>query len=330
MKGQIEGLLNSIEKPAAKGVFHVKKVPGDVTCFIGRDENGAAAILIKALSGGRSVPLKLAGIEALFGVDCRFSEPGGPESIDSFVTIVCTSDEVGIEAYFAGAMEILIRELPSQPSTSDVADCVRQLIELFQMLKNPPRQTVVGLIGELCFICAARSTLAAVSAWRVDRGGRFDFVSGALRIDVKASSSRLRVHDLSFDQANPPPETIGCFASIFIEAVGGGTSVKELVGIIESKLLGHVAAQIKLQSIIADTLGMSLLNALEFRFDLELAIESLRIYDAMSIPAVRGATQAGVSGIRFVSSFETSMPVDFEKWNLSKPSELMLFPNGHH
>jgi hypothetical protein len=98
---------------------------------------------------------------------------------------------------------------------------------------------------------------------------------------------------------------------------------------IDSRLMGDIPAQIKLQSIVGDTLGGSLLGALEFRFDLELAIDSLRIYDARSIPAIRGATQIGVSSVRFVSSFEASVPVDFEKWNVGHPSELLLFPTAH-
>jgi hypothetical protein len=168
---------------------------------------------------------------------------------------------------------------------------------------------VSGLVGELCCILFAPDTASAVRAWRQGIAEPFDFAVGCLRLDAKASATRSRVHSLSFDQTNPPRDTIALFASLVVEQAGGGTSFAELLARIEERLAGDTSLHSHLRLTVAKTLGDSLAGALDWRFDLATARATLRLYKAIDVPAIRPPLPAGVQAVRFNSSFEMSSPV---------------------
>src|SRR5262249_22737969 len=160
-------------------------------------------------------------------------EKAAPPATLTLTSIVCTNEAREVVAYFANVMESLLPFLGRNPSAQKVAETVRELVELFQKLRSPARRSLVGLVGELNVIEAARDVATAVRCWRTDPDERFDFALGGLRLDVKSSSNRQRTHEISFDQANPPIGTRGMIASIWIERMAGGVSLSDLLRMIE-------------------------------------------------------------------------------------------------
>ena len=327
MIGALGALLRSVTAPTTRGLFHVLQLPGAAAYYVGRDSSGSAAVLVRASDTGRTVPLRLAGIEARFGIPCNVAEPGSPERTETLTAILCLSRDAGIETYFASAVESLIAVLGPKPTTLQVGEAVQRLVDLFQKLQKPPRRPLAGLVGELCVIRAARSAAVAVSAWRAEPDDRYDFVSGRLRVEAKASSDRHRSHNLSFEQANPPLGVFGLLASIWIEAAGGGTSLRELLDGIEARLSADHADVMRLRSAVAETLGDTLLAAMDWHFDLTLAESSLAWFDMRAVPAIRAPSPARVSGIRFVSDVDASPRLDLAIFSqLLDSSEIGLLP----
>lgn len=312
MTGTALSLLRQIDAlpvaAAPEGAFRVRRVPGQPAYYVGRDPTGAAAFLVSASGSGRSVPLRLAGIEARFALPCTVAEPSQEQRTEMLTAILCTLRDPGTEAYFASIADLLMGVLGGAPTIAEVASAVGHLVELFQRLRVPPRRSLIGIVGELVVIHAAQDVAAAVGAWRSDPDERYDFATGALRVDAKASATRRRTHSFSMEQANPPEGTIGILASMFVEQLGGGTSVAEMLEGIEAYLPTH-AAMMRLRTIVADTLGMDLLAALGWRFDMRLARSSLALFDLRGIPAIRGALPDGVSSVRFTSDIDACDPL---------------------
>jgi hypothetical protein len=71
MTGRLESLLNEIAPPSGDGVFNVRRLEPESAFYIGRNARGFAAVLIETSDSGRTVPLKLAGIEASFSTPYR-------------------------------------------------------------------------------------------------------------------------------------------------------------------------------------------------------------------------------------------------------------------
>jgi len=314
MTGQLESLLNEIVPPSGEVVFNVRRLEPGSVFYVGRDARGFAAVLIETLDSGRTVPLKLAGVEVSFSTPYRIVEADRPASMQTLTAIICTNQEREVIAYFANIMESLLPFLGRAPSTRKVAETVRQLVDLFQKLRSPARRSLVGLVGEISVIDAARDVATAVRCWRTDPDERFDFAAGTLRLDVKASSNRQRVHEISFDQANPPEGTRGMIASICIEAMAGGMPLSELLRTIEGKLAAQPSQTLRLRTIVAATLGDSLPEAMRWCFDRELATSSLRYFDVLSIPAIRPPLPPNVLSARFVSDFAGCIAVDVAAW----------------
>lgn len=326
MSESINSLLEEIPASGGEG-FNVRRLPDGSAYYVGRDSDGRACLLIHARGLSCAVPLHLAGLEVHFALDCNVQEPGLPEETKTLSVIVCLSRASVIEAYFSSIAELFVRVLGPAPAADQVRDAVDQFVQLFQKLEAPARRSLTGVLGELCFIHLAADKDAAVRGWRVDPEERFDFICGDLRVDVKASAQRLRVHEVSFDQANPSSGSIALFASIWIEPVGGGTTFSTFLGTIE-RGLADIASVAKLREVVADTLGSTLPGAMNFRFDLHTASQSIQLFDARRVPALRPPLPTGLSGVRFASNFALAVPEDLPNLKRSlKTYEAVLLPS---
>jgi hypothetical protein len=310
MTGRLEALLNEIAPPTDEGVFNVRRLEPDSVFYIGRNARGFAAVLIETSDSGRTVPLKLAGIEASFSTPYQIVEPGKPAATQSLIAITCTNQQSDVTSYFANVMESILPFLGKSPSTRKVAEIVRQLVDLFQKLRSPAQRPLVGLIGELKVINSASDVASAIRCWRTDPNERFDFSTGSLRLDVKASGNRKRIHEISFEQANPPEGTIGVIVSIWIEAMAGGLALSRLLDVIETKIASRSEELLRLRDIVANSLGDSLPAAMRWAFDNELAESSLRYFDTTIIPAIRPPLPPGVSSARFVADLSGCPEID--------------------
>lgn len=296
------GLLDILDREPAdsSAAFRVLRVPDRPSYLVGKTAGGEPCLLVTTTGTGRKLPLFLASIHASFSVPCHVTEPYGPARTETLTVIRCTSAADEVRAYFVGLLDFLMDLLGPSPSLAETVDAVERLVELFQKLRRPSKTTVLGLAGELVFILAARDARAAVEAWRVDPGETFDFAYDELRLDVKATSGTERVHRLSYEQANPPEGTTGILASLFIHPTAGGTSLSQLLGMIEEHLSDPVAVG-RLRLVVASSLGEELPNCLGWTFDLARASASLTLFDLRGVPAIRGPLSAGISGVRFTS-----------------------------
>ena len=314
MRSRLSSLLETIHIPACvprNGLqYHVKAIPSFERHYFGRTSLGAPCLLLRASDSSLRAPIRLAAIEVNFAIPCTVAVVGHEQRTETLTAITCTATDHIIQGYFARICETILDIVGPSPSLAEVVEAVRRLVDLFQRLTGPARRSVSGLIGELYVIYAADSPVAAVEAWRSTADDRFDFSVDDVRLEVKVTSTRQRVHDFSLEQCSPPPNTDGVLISLFIEASGGGMSLLDLIERIEERLGGDADLLLKLQETIAEGLGESASAALSMRFDESLAKSSLQVYELVSIPAVRGQLPDEVSQVRFRSDISRTPVAD--------------------
>jgi hypothetical protein len=210
--------------------------------------------------------------------------------------------------YFLYLADLILRILGPAPTLAAVISAAEHLARMFQVLSQPARKPLTGLIGEMLIIARSAEPAATTMAWRSAIDDTFDFASDDLRIEVKAGQGRVRQHYLAYDQCHPPQGTVGILASLFVESSGGGLSVGELLREIEQGLVGQPGALMRLQEVFAQTLGTTVVTALEERFDRDLADDSLQLFDLAEVPAVRGPLPRGVSQVRFRADLGVCAP----------------------
>jgi hypothetical protein len=305
-------LLASVEPPvhgAEEGSFRVRSIPGYERHYVGRNSTGHPSLLLGSAPGAFQAPVRLAMMDAWFGNQHRIHPVDGDEREEFLSVITCTSQDAQAQAYFLHVCGTILRIVGPSPTLHDIVQVVQRLIELFRRLSRPASSSLNGLLGELFLIAASRDVCAVAAAWRSTGIDRFDFSTGNVRLDVKASGERLRVHHLSTEQCLPPTGTVGLLVSLFIEGNGGGQSLRELVSAIEAALAGNDDLILKIQETIAETLGEGLPTAMGACFDERLALASLRFYDLATVPAIRDGVPPEVSGVHFRSDLSRTEPL---------------------
>lgn len=297
-----------------KLLYAVMLIPGNNSYFVGKDSDSLACLLISTIDhGGRPLPaIRLESLDAQFELRCRLQSAGEPEREGIFTVIRCRISDRETIRYFLSICETIVRIFGDNPTRAQVTTAVNQLAAIFQRIREAPTRSVNGLFGELYLILHSGSAIRAMTAWRVDENARFDFADGDIRLDVKASGGRSRVHTFSYEQCNPPPGTIALVASLYAEQVAGGASLVSVIGQIESRIAGNPDLVFKLRQTVAATLGTGLSDGLSRCFDLHLAESSLQFFDITEIPAIRGPVPTGVSDVHFRSDLSALLPLSSE------------------
>ncbi|RRA49308.1 PD-(D/E)XK motif protein [Acidipila sp. EB88] len=304
-------LFQALESPDEPGLpiatFSVAPVEGFTSFMVGKDGRGRGALLVAGAHKVNLPAIKLQAVEAYFGLRCSLQTSGQEPTSTRLSIIQCpVSDDETIRFFFS-ICATLVSLLGDNPTSDDLWASVNRIASLFQKLLRAPKRSLDGLFGEIFIIWQSVNPLSAIRLWRLTEEARFDFVGERLRLDVKTTSSHHRSHVLSFEQTNPPADTIGIFASLFVEQVNSGTSLGDLIEDLEERLSSEPEQIFRLQEQLAATLGATLHTALAAKFDVQLTTDSLRFFKAVDVPAIRGESPMGVSDIHFRSDFTQAL-----------------------
>ena len=269
-------------------------------------------LLVSTLASDMPIPppVRLENLTVTHGVNCRILQGERVVEEGVFTVLRCLSADPWLRSYFFSIGAPFLSSLGPSPAPTQVAQLLNVVVELFRALSDPPRKSVQGLWAELFLITCARDARAAAKAWHVAPGERYDFSAGIQRIEVKCAVGRERRHHFSLAQLTPPSAAAVLVASICTERSGGGTSLGVFLTKLRSCLSGDTDTLLRVESVIAGTLGTKLGTALEETFDLEMAQESLAFFDLSSVPRPPGNIPPEVSDVRFVADLTHLRGVD--------------------
>jgi hypothetical protein len=252
----------------------------------------------------------LSHLAVQYDVHCRVFRPEQPPEESAFTLIRCLSADAALVARFLDVMEVVVRTAGRTPTTDHVRRAVEDLAELFRSLDRPPRKSAQGVWAELFLMARAEDAGRLAAAWHTISGEAFDFSEGSDRIEVKAASGGRREHYFSFAQVYPPRGVRVLVASLLVEALAGGTSVKRLLKTLRGRLADRPELVLRVESIAAQSFGNAWTSGLEESFDWQRAEESLRFFEPQAIPAVAKELPREVSDVRFRSDLSRSASLD--------------------
>lgn len=296
-------IFDSLSAPSANvglGRFCAHPIPGYPACAVGKDTSGNPVLLVQAENAlpGVAAPLVLEHLCVVHLVNCRIQAEDQSELQRTLSVIRCTDTDRAFHEYFLRCLHPVVASLPERPSREEVSHAVERLVDLFRRMTETPRKTVTGLWAELFVIARSCDPACLLDAWHSIPEERFDFALGADRLDVKAASGGLRFHHFALEQLRPLARVRVLIASLFAERTQGGTSLNDLIDDIRARV-ADPDLLIRLDSIVAQTLGQDWRVMQETRFDLQQAIQSFRFVDAVTIPSVASPTPAEVSAVHF-------------------------------
>jgi hypothetical protein len=302
----LEAAFDTIAPPEAQQgppLYSVIPISGLRSYLVGKDQAALACVLIATADDTTTVqaPIRLETIDVQFDLRCQLRKGADAPSEGVFTVIRCRSADRETIRYFLSVCRTVIKLLGDRPTRRAVASAVNRLVDIFRRAQALASRSVSGLFGELYVISRSKNLARSVAAWRMAESARFDFVSNDARLEVKAATGRKRIHSFSYEQCNPPAGTVAVIASLLVERIAGGMSLRSLVEQIERELAGNADLVLKLREVVASTMGGSLHEALTSSFDMRLAETSLRFFRCCDIPAIRGQLPPGVSDVHFTA-----------------------------
>lgn len=291
------------KEPADKPLYAVMSVSGYPNYFVGKDKESFACFLVATGEpvGTSHPPIRLESLDAQFELRCRVKKTNKQGREGTFTVIRCRDSDRKMTRYFFSVCEAIVRVLGETPTRAQIARAINRLAAIFQKIRQPSARSLNGLFGELYLLLRSRDTAVALSAWRSNDHARFDFSTDDVRLDVKATGGRNRIHTFSYEQCNPPSGTVAAVASLHAEQAAGGESILSITKQIESQVSSNADLVFKLHETVAATLGANLNRNLQRKYDLRLAASSLKFFELKNVPAIRGILPVGVSDVHFRS-----------------------------
>lgn len=282
--------------------FSACTIPGYSKHRLAKDINGFPCLLIATKefsTAKRPAPIKLEHLEVLYDVNCRILHKNSLED-SRFTVICCKTQDYSMQDYFLRTGNAIMELIGESPTHAQVTKAVDNLVELFRALNEPPRKSVQGLWAEVFLISMVSNPIGLIKAWHSSPDDKYDFSAENQRIETKsATSSRLRQHHFSLEQLNPPQGIEVIIASVFVERIGAGMSLMDLVEMIRTKIDKEPELLLYLDQMIGSTLGKNWRLAANDRFDYKLAKRSLTFFSSKEIPSIDPNLPKGVSNVHF-------------------------------
>lgn len=318
-------LFDKLESPEEgnRKTFKATPIPEQPSFRVAVNIEGNPVLLLSvanAVNGSALKNFRLKYLQLELNVECKITE-NGRSSFQTFTVVTFTSDDRNLQEYFLRISETLIKTLSDKPTQQQIVDSLNKFVEVFRSLSETPANTVHGLWTELFLIENSSNPKVLLNYWHNLPEERFDFNSGAEKIEVKSNSNFERIHTFSSEQLNPPIDTQVLVASIFIRPHNGGQNIQQLVDSIIYKIQNDTTLTEKLTFIIAKTLGNSFEQGIKTKFDYTIAKESLRYYRQQDIDKIEKISIPHlVSDVHYKSDLSTIPSITIN--NFKEPLEL--------
>jgi len=303
----LANLIEQIASPAASLAgegesFATLPIPGSQLNLVGRDAAGCVAILIAIDTSyplGPLPPVQLENLSVAHAARCTVSRASETPVTGVFSIVRCLSTDPQLVQLFIDVMASVALQFGEPPSATGAAQVLNRVIRLFRDLGKPSERTAQGLWSELFVIAGSTSPTLVAAAWRSVKFERSDFATSDQRVEVKSTTGVVRSHAFSADQLRVPRGTRGIVASLVCQKSAGGVSIGDLWDIVREGVASDPSLTLRVDEVVAETLGDAWKHALSVRYDWQTARDSLRLYRMESIPSIGSESPPEVSDIRF-------------------------------
>ena len=296
------------ERPAEGQKFNVISMPG-LDHKLGASTEGYPKFFVRTIKANTSVQNVIREILSVeYNISCQILDNEGRTQNDNFTIITLRSLDRPLQSYFIEIISLMLQHLPSVPSSKELAIEVESLIAIFSALVRPPKKKIQGLWAELLVIERSKDPDVLINAWHSVPNAKYDFTSGKDKIEVKSTSSEDRIHRFALDQLNPGEHSNLLIASVVVRESGpaaDGISVKGMYNRICERGI-DINSQLKLYTIIADTIGSDINKIDNIFFDYTGAVDSLAFFDYRDVPSiVKELVPDKVTEVKFASNLNS-------------------------
>ncbi|MEQ1633737.1 MAG: PD-(D/E)XK motif protein [Planctomycetota bacterium] len=297
--------FQQLEPASGPNLFNAVQLTDGRQDFLGKDQQGAPVFLVADECNPVYRPVvQHRHLSAAFCMLCRLNVDG-VEVVGKFALIRFEGNAPDLHELFIRCVRAAIADLPASAQTPDIEARVNRLLGLFRALARPAGREISGLWAELFCIAVSGNVPVAVDRWHTDNTEAFDFSWGQCRLEVKCTVGAFRIHEFSLEQLQPPSGGSGYVASLVLKVANGGEGVLDLAKKLEAQLQGETSLQVKLWALLVQSLGSDFSEALDRRFDADLAAKQLKLFRMDDIPSLPPISDSRISSVRFKSDLSS-------------------------
>lgn len=289
------------ELPRNGDSFAIATLPTIKNHKLGISLNGQPMFFVKCDEKikAKSLDTTLEFFSVQFNRHCQLINNKGKIEEGIYTIISLKSDSDYLQEYFLKIVFVLIKNLSEKPLLKDLKIEIEKLINLFSKFSKPAIKTIQGLWAELLIIEQSKNPDYLIKSWRNSTSDKYDFNDGNDKIEVKSTTKSRRIHNFSLEQLMPNTKSKLIVSSILTIETGTGTSIFELVEIIESKLIDPNLIY-RINEIVASTLGKDFEKAFDIYFDYKFSVDSVQHYDSVDIPTINiSSVPSNILNVRF-------------------------------
>lgn len=267
--------------------FSIASLPSVKHHKIGISPSGQPMFFIKCddSTETKSIDSNLEFISVQYNRECQLLANKKKTADGIYTVISLKTDSIDLQEYFLEIVFLVVKKLPSNPKLKELKIEVEKLINLFSKFSKLPSKTIQGLWAELLVIEKSKNPEYLIKAWHSSMTDKFDFNDGTDKIEVKSTSKSRRVHTFSLEQLNPNKNSNLIIVSVFSVETGIGKSIFDLIELIEKRIKDNDLS-IRINEILAETLGNSFEKAFDVFFDYQLATDTIQFYKSEAIPSI--------------------------------------------
>jgi hypothetical protein len=306
---------------SSKEYVSVESLPFSMHHKIGISSEGYPMFFVKCDGLTKAININLELISVFFSQECSIKENEN-NTIEIYTIVLLKTYNSDLQQYFTDVFSIILQQIGSIPSESDLYREVKKVIDLFSSINKPPIKSIQGLWTELLVIEKSINPEYLIKSWHISPTDKFDFNDGKDKIEVKSTAKSKRIHRFSIEQLNNNPGSNLLIASAFVIETGTGKSIINLRDYIISQIR-NIDIQLRLNEIIYKTIGSDYDKLGELFFDYQLAADSLCYYKASDVPHILvDAIPLQVSNVIFDSDLTNVQTVIEQKYDYIQDSLL--------
>jgi|JI10StandDraft_1071094.scaffolds.fasta_scaffold37917_4 hypothetical protein len=298
-----------LPRPTRPGTYTVAPVGG--ACRVARSfEDHPAVLLAFGTPGRRSAPRRLAHLRYDPPRQLELARAGEVVEIERLGVLECLTDDPVLAAYFYRIVESVLLDHGDLLDEERFDSSLDAVATLFRSLQRPGATSVQGLWAELAMVYWSTDPVTMIAAWHSHPHQLHDFVVGVHRLEVKSTRRPTREHSFLLDQLLQHPDGLTVIASLMLSESEDGVDIDALVELVLRRLPPGAGPARRLETIVADSLGLAWRDASELRFGLDQARRSLRFFLAGDIPSVPQPLPATIKEVRFVADLSALIGLD--------------------
>ena len=288
-------------------IFNKLEIPKDNTYYIGeaignenqiaKDHKGRPVFFIQTSGLAKnSNPITLEKITLKHSKKIIIQNKKNKREYE-FSLIHFTDNNNVFYEYFLDQIDSLNKLIKKNISKIDLENFLNTIIEIWRGIKEPSKEKIIGLWGELFTILNSKDIELAAISWHNKNNNKFDFYNNNEAVEIKSTTNNIRKHHFSQSQLNSKEEIF--IISLLLQDDFSGYTIHDL----KKKILEKIKDEkliLNFKRIYYKTIGLyNEVKIKKIKFNFSYTKNNIKIFNSKDVQIIKNIPEH-ITDVEFV------------------------------